>query len=65
MLNLAKDLNSGIKEGDSMEDVQRHAQFLVETDVYPRILELKDLLERRHRNHGQLSSMKGLKGFLN
>jgi hypothetical protein len=64
MLKLAKELNSGIKEGAGMEDIQRHGKFLVETDVYPRILELK-IFWSRHRNHGQLGSTKELKRFLN
>lgn len=45
ILKLAKELNSGLKQGAALDEVQDRAQFLVRTDVRPRLVELKDTLE--------------------
>lgn len=46
MLKLAKELNSSIQAGSSVDEVRKQAKFLVETDVYPRLVELKVALEQ-------------------
>jgi hypothetical protein len=44
MLGLAKDLNAALTSDMKLEEVQRRAQFLVETSVYPRLCELEAVL---------------------
>ena len=44
MLKLSKDLNVAIKSDTNMKEVQKEAQFLVETTVYPELEELKEII---------------------
>jgi hypothetical protein len=44
MLKLAKDLNASIQSGTPVEELSRHAKFLVDTDVYPRLSELESVI---------------------
>ena len=45
MLRLAKKLNSSIASGSKVEDVQREAKFLVETEVLPRMAEVEAVID--------------------
>jgi hypothetical protein len=44
MLRLAKDLNAALESDMKLHDVQKQAQFLVETTVYPELCELEAML---------------------
>ena len=44
MLRLAKELNAALTSDARLEDVQRQAQFLVETSVYPQFHDLEAVL---------------------
>jgi len=44
MLRLAKELNGALTSDMNLQDVQRQAQFLVETTVYPQLHELEGVL---------------------
>jgi hypothetical protein len=44
MLRLAKELNEALTSEMNLQDVQRHAQFLVETSVYPQLYDLETVL---------------------
>jgi hypothetical protein len=44
MLRLAKELNSALTADITLQEVQKHAQFLAETTVYPQLFELDALL---------------------
>ena len=41
MLRMAKDLNAAITSEMTLQGVQKHARFLVETSVYPELVELE------------------------
>jgi hypothetical protein len=45
MLRLAKDLNGVIETSTTLADVQKHARFLVQTDVYPKLAELEAVIK--------------------
>jgi hypothetical protein len=45
MLRLAKDLNAALESDMKLHDVQKQAQFLVETTVYPQLCELEAVLK--------------------
>jgi hypothetical protein len=44
MLRLAKDLNAVLTSDMRSEDIQKHASFLVETNVYPQLHDLEAML---------------------
>ena len=44
MLRLARDLNAALESDMTLHDVQKRAQFLVETTVYPELCELEAML---------------------
>jgi len=44
MLRMAKDLNAAITSEMTMNEVQEHAKFLVETSVYPELKELEKIV---------------------
>lgn len=44
MLSLAKELNAGLTSDMRLDEVQKHAQFLVETTIYPRLHDLEAVL---------------------
>lgn len=44
MLRMAKDLNAAITSDATLEEVQRTARFLVETNVYPELQELEKII---------------------
>jgi len=44
MLRLAKDLNAAIKSDMTLAEVQKHAQFIVETTVFPELQELEKVM---------------------
>jgi len=44
MLKLSKDLNTMIKSDTRLQDIQKEAQFLVETTIYPELEELKEII---------------------
>ena len=46
MLKLAKELNLAIQSGAPAIEVQRQARFLVEADVYPRLIELDGVIKK-------------------
>lgn len=45
LLNLSKELNKAIESTATGEEIQAAAKFIVDTEVYPKVLELKDVLE--------------------
>lgn len=44
MLRMAKDLNAAISSEMTLEEVQNHARFLIETSVYPELIELEKVV---------------------
>jgi hypothetical protein len=44
MLKLARELNAAIKSEMTLSDVQKEAKFLVETTVYPELMELEKII---------------------
>lgn len=50
MLKLSKELNAAIHSGAPLVDVQKQAQFLVQTDVYPKLLELEAVIQNPHKH---------------
>jgi hypothetical protein len=45
MLRLTKQLNAGIEHGATLPEVQKHAKFLVETEVFPNLAELEAVIQ--------------------
>ena len=50
MLKLAKELNGAIQAGASLAEVQKQARFLVESDVYPKLVELDAVIQNPHKH---------------
>jgi hypothetical protein len=49
MLRLSKELNDAIQSDATLDDVQHHAAFLVETTVGPELIELRDQISKPSR----------------
>lgn len=45
MLGLTKELNAAIEQSATFPDVQRHAKFLAETEVFPNLAELEAVIQ--------------------
>jgi hypothetical protein len=45
MLRLTKELNAAIEHGATLPEAQKHAKFLVETEVFPNLAELEAVIQ--------------------
>jgi hypothetical protein len=48
MLGYAKELNSGLIQQGDPKEIERHAQFFVDTEIAPRLDELRALMQKRN-----------------